>query len=329
MVDKENTVVTPGAFAIGIDLGATTVKAGVVDRRGTILAQTSADAKGAEGPEIVLRQMAGVIGHLFRTHPIEKCLGIGIGSPGVVTSGDGLVRHPPNFADWGDVDVAAAIRKSYPLRVEIANDANAAAMAEARYGSGRDHKDFLFVIWGTGVGGGIIVDRHIYAGPYGGAGEIGHVTIDYRGPACGCGSRGCIESYIGQRYLSERTRALLERRAGNGSPSLIRDLVGGELHKIEPAVIARAADQGDALAREIFQEAGDLLGVALASVMNVLDLRVAIIGGGISAAPDFVFQAIAASVKSRILTPHKGGVRIVRASLGNAAGIIGAAALVL
>jgi glucokinase len=327
MVDKEEAVTSHGPFAVGIDLGATTVKAGVVDRSGAILAQTAADAHGAEGPAAVLRQISAVIAELFRAHPMDQCVGIGIGCPGVVTSDDGIVRHPPNFADWAEVDVAGAIRAAYPLKVAIANDANAAAMAESRYGAGREYKDFLFVIWGTGVGGGIIVDRKIYAGPYGGAGEIGHVTVDYRGPKCGCGNPGCIEAYIGQRYLSERTRAILD--ASPGAPSRIRDLVKGDLAKIEPVIIARAAEQGDAQARRIFTEAGDLLGVALASVMNVLDLHVAVIGGGISAAPPFVYEAIESSVRSRILTPHKAGVRIVRASLGNAAGIIGAAALVL
>jgi glucokinase len=320
---------TGGTFAIGIDLGATTVKAGVVDRSGTILRQVSADAKGSEGPDIVMRQIAGVIGDLFTTHPMEGCSGIGIGSPGVVTAGTGIVRHPPNFARWGDVDVSAAIGKVYPLTVKVANDANAAAMAEAHYGAGKDHKDFLFVIWGTGVGGGVILDRRIFAGPHGGAGEIGHVTVDYRGPRCGCGNPGCIEAYIGQRYLSERARARVEEAARRGSPSAITGLVGGDLTKIEPVIIARAAEAGDPLARELFSEAGELLGVALASVMNVLDLHVAVIGGGISAAPAFVYEAITASLTARILTPHRAGLEVLRASLGNSAGIIGAAALVL
>jgi glucokinase len=320
---------TGGTFAIGIDLGATTVKAGVVDHSGTILRQVSADAKGSEGPDAVMRQICGVIGELFTTHPLEGCSGIGIGSPGVVTANDGIVRHPPNFAGWGDVDVAAAIRKVYPITVKVANDANAAAMAEARYGAGKDHKDFLFVIWGTGVGGGVILDGKIFAGPYGGAGEIGHVTVDYRGPRCGCGNPGCIEAYIGQRYLSDRARARVEEAARRGAPSAITTLVGGDLSKIEPVLIARAAEGGDALAREIFREAGELLGVALASVMNVLDLHVAVIGGGISAAPEFVYEAITSSVTERILTPHRAGLKVVRASLGNSAGIIGAAALVL
>ncbi len=329
MVEREETMMRPGAFVIGVDLGATTVKAGVVDGTGAILAQASADAAASKGPDAVVRQITGVINELLTKHPIADCLGIGIGSPGVVSSEDGVVRHPPNFTDWGEYDLAAAIRSSVSLTVVIANDANAAAMAEAHYGAGKDFKDFLFVIWGTGVGGGIILDRKIYAGPYGGAGEIGHVTIDYRGRLCGCGNRGCIESYIGQRYLSDRTREILETRPRGGAPSKIIELVGGDLRKIEPVIIARAAQQGDTLAREIFAEAGDLLGVALASVMNVIDVRVAVIGGGISAAPDFVLNAVEASVKARILTPHKAGVRIVRASLGNTAGIIGAAALIL
>lgn len=319
----------PNQYAIGIDLGATTVKGGIVDRSGTILSLASEDSMAMRGPDMVMKQIRTVIRTLLDGRGSGSCLGVGIGSPGVVTAGDGIVRHPPNFADWADYDVAGAIRAEIALPVVIANDANVAAMAESRYGAGRDYRDFLFVIWGTGVGGGIILDRTIYAGPYGGAGEIGHVTIDYRGRLCGCGNRGCVEAYIGQRHLSERTREILESKAHEGISSTISSIVGGDLSKIEPRVIGRAAEEGDLVAKEIFLEAGDLLGVALASVMNVMDLRVAVIGGGISAAPDFVFRAVESSVTSRILTPHRAGVQIVRASLGNAAGIIGAAALVL
>jgi glucokinase len=328
-VEKQTKIKRSTSFAVGVDLGATTIKAGIVDRNGKILKQTSVDSKAMKGPDVVMKQMVLALNELLMGQKTSECRGIGIGSPGVVSSTTGVVQHPPNFADWGNYDVAKAIRRSFSLPVVIENDANAAAIAEARFGAGADHKDFLFVIWGTGVGGGIILDKKIYRGPHGGAGEIGHVTVDYNGRLCGCGNKGCVESYIGQRHLSQRTREILKSILRKKQSSKIIALVGGDLKKIEPAIISKAAVAGDPVAREIMREAGQLLGVALASIMNVLDLRVAVVGGGISAAPPFVFKAITSSIKTRILQPHKAGVKVVRAELGNAAGIIGAASLVL
>ena len=315
-------------FAIGIDLGATTIKAGVVDTKGELLDQFSADSKANKGPAMVIQQIHFALQELFGRHKQSECFGIGIGSPGVVSADEQIVRHPPNFADWSEIALGKAIRKFYPLPVFIENDANVAAIAEATHGAGRDYKDFLFVIWGTGVGGGIIFNHKIFRGAYGGAGEIGHLTIDYNGPTCNCGSRGCIESYIGQRYLSQRTRELLRSLPKDVPTSRIEQLVEGNLSKIDPYIISMAAEQGDPTAHTILEEAGELLGYALASAMNILDLNIAIVGGGVSAAPEFVFKAVESAVRSRILRPHKAAVHVLRASLGNKAGMIGAASLV-
>jgi len=315
-------------YAIGIDVGATTIKGGAVDPKGKILSQISVDTKANKGPAFVLKQISLAIQEIFARHKPSECYGIGVGSPGVVMIEDGSVHYPPNFFDWREVQVTKPIRKVFPFPVFIENDANCAAIAEAKYGAGIDYKNFLFVIWGTGVGGGIILDKKIYRGPYGGAGEIGHVSIDYNGRLCNCGNRGCVESYIGQRYLSERTKDILKGMPDDQPRSRIETLIHGNLEKVEPAIISLAAEQGDSKAIEILQEAGELLGYALASVMNVLDLRVVVIGGGISASPQFVFNAIEISIKNRVLTPHRAGIRVVRASLGNSAGIIGAASLV-
>ena len=200
-----------------------------------------------------------------------------------------------------------------------------AAIAEAKFGAGKQYPNFLFVIWGTGVGGGIILNGSIYRGPFGGAGEIGHVCIDYDGLQCNAAHRGCVEAYVGQRYLSQRTIVRLK----NHPRSLILKLVAGDVSKVEPKYISQAALKGDRLAREIFTEAGTLLGVALGSVLNTLDLRVIIIGGGISAAGDFVFTAVKKSVQSHVMKPMREDITVLPAKLGNSAGILGAAGLVL
>jgi glucokinase len=326
-VEGPAAVTRKKTFKIGVDMGATTIKAGVVDRNGKILDQTKLNTMADKGPDAVLKQMVLSIRDLLSRRAQSGCLGIGIGSPGVVT-GDGVVRYPPNFSKWTEVNVVKNLRKTFRLPIFIENDANAAAMGEAMHGVARKCKDFLFVIWGTGVGGGIILDGKIYRGPHGGAGEVGHVTIDYNGPLCNCGSRGCVESFIGQRYLSRRTREILESMPLGKPRSRISELVGGNLDEIEPVIISRAAEEGDPTAIAILQEAGELLGHALASALNILDLRIVVIGGGLSAAPDFVFSAVEAGLRSRVLMSIKPGVRVLRSTLGNAAGIVGAASLV-
>jgi len=328
-VEEKTKMNTKKTYAIGIDIGATTIKAGIVNKNGTIPDQLSSDTKAEKGPAVVIQQIVFTIQELFGKHNPSECIGIGIGAPGVVSAIDRTVQHPPNFSDWTKVDVAGQIRKKFKIPVQIENDANCAAIAEARFGAGIEFKDFLFVIWGTGIGGGIILDRKIYRGPNGGAGEIGHVSIDYNGRLCNCGSYGCIESYIGQKYLSQRTREILLATSKSDIQTKIEKLVNGDLNLIDPAVISQAAEEGDPIARDVLTEAGTLLGYALASTLNVLDLRVVIIGGGVSAAPAFVYEAIIKSLRSRILKPHKEEIRVIRAKLGNTAGIIGAASLVL
>lgn len=315
----------PPKLAIGVDLGATSVKTGVVSADGAILYQTKLPSQGEQGPAAVLKQIEASIREAMQHTDRQPIAGIGIGAPGVVND-DGLVQAPPNFARWDAVPLRDEMKRLFSnLAIQVENDANAAAIAEAKFGAGKAFPNFLFVIWGTGVGGGIILNGQIYRGPTGGAGEIGHISIDYNGPMCNCGSRGCVEAFVGQRYLSKRAAERVQAHPA----SKILSLVGGEVTKIEPYFIAQAAHDGDALAREILIEAGRQLGVAIGAVMNTLDLRVSIIGGGVSAAGDVVLHAITESVQAHVLKPLKQEIQVIPAQLGNEAGILGAAGLVL
>lgn len=313
------------ALAVGVDLGGTTVKTGLVSRSGEIKYHNKLDSKGYQGPDKVIQQIALSIEDAIGHAGSASVLGIGIGAPGVVDN-DGFVKAPPNLLHWDSIPLAKQLQKQFEsLTISVENDANCAAIAELKFGAGQEHADFLFVIWGTGIGGGVILDRKLYRGPSGGAGEVGHVSIDYNGPVCGCGARGCVEAYIGQKYLSQRT---VEKVKGQPS-SLILKLVDGDYSKIEPIFISQAAKAGDQLARSILNEAGTLLGVALGGVMNTMDLRVSIVGGGVSAAGDFVINAAEASVRAHVLKPLRDDIRVIQSTLGNEAGILGAAGLVL
>ena len=312
-------------IVIGVDLGGTSVKAGLVSPSGEILYQNKFPSYAEKSPNEVIRQIHMSVQDALKHANGATVGGLGIGSPGVVND-DGVVKAPPNFTDWDEVPLKAELIKLFGnLPIGIENDANAAAIAESKFGAGKDFPNFLFVIWGTGVGGGIILDHKIFRGPTGGAGEIGHICVDHQGPACNCGSRGCVEAYVGQKYLSLRTA---ERLKANPESKIWR-LVGGDAAKIEPYFISQAAHDGDPVATAILLEAGELLGTALAGVMNVMDLRVSIIGGGLSASGDFVMSAIQDSVVRHVLKPLRKESRVLPAQLGNNAGILGAAGLVL
>lgn len=311
--------------AIGVDLGGTTVKTALIDRKGAIIAQSKLPTRAQEHPDAVIEQVVKSIKEVLPHTKGRTLAGIGVAAAGIIQNPGGIVKSPPNFRNWDVVPLGTALEQVFKVRVEVDNDANVAAVAEAKFGAGVDQPNFLFIIWGTGVGGGIIMNGEIYRGPYGGAGEVGHISIDYKGLKCNCGGTGCIEAYIGQRYLSNRTIDRLSSHAG----SKIAKLVGGDLSKLEPIHISQAAESGDPLAQEILTEAGTLLGVALAGVMNTLDYRVTIIGGGVSAVGDFVYDAIHASVVQNVQKPLRDGIRIKRALLGNDAGMLGAAGMVL
>ncbi|HEX9614282.1 MAG TPA: ROK family protein [Bacteroidota bacterium] len=311
-------------YAIGVDLGGTTVKAGLVSAAGSIKYQTKYPSNAQLRQNDVLTQIETAVRDVMDHSQGASIRGIGIGSPGVVDD-EGVVKAPPNFVDFDQVPLKAKIESVFRVPTVAENDANVAAIAESKFGAGKKYKDFLFVIWGTGVGGGIILNNQIYRGPFGGAGEIGHISVDYKGPQCNCGSIGCVEAFVGQKYLSQRT----VERLKNHPDSRILKLVGGNPDKIEPVYISEAAKAGDPLAREMLLEAGMLLGVALGAVMNTMDLRISIIGGGISAAGDFVMDAIKKSVQKHVLKPLRPDIQVLPAKLGNDAGILGAAGLVL
>jgi glucokinase len=239
-----------------------------------------------------------------------------------------LVRYPPNLLGWKEEPLKSYLKELLPdfERIEVDNDAKVAALAEAKLGAGRGLSHFLLVTLGTGIGGAVYATEGafegIYRGASGGAGEFGHTSIDLTGPPCNCGSHGCIEAYLGQRYFVTRT---LKKLADD--PTIISPL-RDEIGELTPKLIADAMNAGDAFAKGIFEEAGMLLGVALANVANLLDMQVFILGGGVAEAGDVLFDAALDTVRSRVLANLRPVVEIRKAHFGNRAGMIGAAMLV-
>lgn len=308
-------------LAIGVDVGGTFIKVGLVDARGAIIRQHQVETPDG-GPGAILQRIADESNHLISEHT-QRIVALGIGVPGVINE-HGDVAYPPNLPGWEIVPVAERLRPliSREIPIAVENDANVAGFAESRVGSARQERSFLFITLGTGVGGCIIIDRAIWRGGGGGAGEVGHITVDPNGPLCACGGRGCIEAYIGQRYMT----ALARERVARAPDSTLHALLGTD-DELTPRHLTEAADAGDVVARDLFAELGTLLGAALASVLNLCDLSLVIVGGGVSRAGDHILEPARRSLRQRALKSIASRTEVRQAMLGNDAGLIGAALL--
>jgi len=313
-------------YAIGIDLGGTSIKLGIVTNSGKLIKKIQTRTEADKGPKTVLANIKYGIRDLISTtsDKIVKIDGIGIGCPGVVTPGRGIVENPPNLPGWGRVNVGKIIHNEFRKRVYVDNDANAAAIGELMFGSGKNYRSFIMITLGTGVGGGIVMNKKIYHGDFGAAGEIGHISIDYNGPKCNCGSYGCIEAYAGNLYLRERVRNELKKHL----ESKIWKLINNDLSKVSPRNIQLAAEMGDRYAQGVIEELGVRLGSAFASLCNVLDISVFIMGGGIAGFGNPLFDSIRHTISKRVMAPIRPRVRVLPAKLKNDAGVKGASALV-
>ena len=310
-------------YAIGVDLGGTNIKIGIVSQRGKLLKKISLSSKAEGGPDKVVKQIRLGIKEILSKNK-KKIRGIGIGSPGVVSIKKGTVENPPNFPGWTKVNLGNIISKEFNIDCHVENDANAAAIGEMIFGTGKRYNSFVMITLGTGVGGGIILNRKLYRGEIGAAGEIGHITINYEGPRCNCGSFGCIEAYVGNNYLISKVKADL---TASPNPKILK-LVNNDLNLLTPLIINKAAEDGDAFAKSVISEMGEQIGSALASVSNLLDVSTFIIGGGVSGFGRSLFTAINKSLVVRVITSLRNRVKVLPAKLKNEAGIKGASALV-
>ena len=317
-------------YSIGVDLGGTQIKAGLVLSTGEVVDSLSKPSQANDGASIVSGNIASVIHQLIRTNShllLEDLVGIGIGTPGLIIPDRGIVHFSPNFDGWHDIPLVDLVRQKLDaqlthLPIHIENDGNAMAYGELRQGAGIGMKDVICLTLGTGVGGGIILDGQIFHGSrYVGA-ELGHTTIFGDGRLCGCGNYGCLEAYVGRDQIVERTRAKIIKSA-SCSP-----ILEAQMDSLTPKIIAEAAAKGDELAIEIFTETARYIGIALTSFAHILNPQMAIIGGGVSSAGEkLLFEPIRAEVRKRAMDTNAESLQIVSAKLGNQAGLVGAAML--
>ncbi len=320
---------TPEAFVVGVDVGGTKVAAGLVDPSGKIHFRDHTPMVANDGPASALAAVTSVIDSVSAKAssacgaPAKLIHGIGICSPGPLDPQSGVVLNPPNLPCWRNFPLAAELARIYRVPVKVDNDANAAALAETLWGAGRGYRNLFYVTIGTGIGTGILFDGRIYHGRTGAAAEGGHVSIDYRGPRCGCGKPGCIEVLASGPAIARRAREKLQA----GGTSSILDLADGKLAAVTSEMVGQACANGDPLANEVLRETIAALSFWLGNIVDLIEPDVIIIGGGVATMLKPFFAEIHDRLEDCCVNPRCLEIPLLPAQYGEDAGIAGGAAL--
>lgn len=311
---------------IGIDVGGTKVAAGFVNERGELSqpVRVPMNPRGtaAEG----FGAVASVLDKLLYAEGRENShASIGICAPGPLDPRTGIVLNPPNVPCWRNFPLVAEIKRRYGIAARLDNDANAAALAESLWGAGRGHGNVFYACIGTGIGSGVVFEGRIFHGRTGSATEAGHVSIDYRGPACNCGKKGCIEALASGTAIARRAREAVALDEKAGARLLL--LAGGDVTSIRSEMIGAAAQTGDPLAQQILSDTVEFLAVWLGNIVDLLEPDVMILGGGVSEMLRPCFPQIQDRLRSWCVNARCSEIPLVPAHYGENSGIAGGAAL--
>jgi glucokinase len=310
---------------IGCDLGGTNLRAAIVDvENGAILQQLSIPTLAREGHDAVMKRMADLYLQLIQSEGMKKedIGGVGIGVPGVLDLEKGETLFLPNLpGTWPHVPLQATIEKLTGLPTRLLNDVRAITNGEWRFGAGRGVDTVAVFAIGTGIGGGLVINGQLHLGIGGTGGELGHTIIDFNGPKCGCGSYGCLEAYASGPAIA----AMGMKAVSQGLTTRISELCEYDLNRITPELIAKAAREGDEVAKDIYERAGFYLGVAAANVCVAVGPRRIIIGGGVSHAGELLLAPIRRSLKEHTHVMPVEQVEVIQSALGDGAGVIGMA----
>ncbi len=305
---------------VGIDLGGTTIAAAAADAVGRIVCEESIATESAGGPEHVLGRIAAVARRVAEGTPDA----VGIGVPGLADLARGRTLFLPNLpTNWRDVPVAERVGAELGCPVYLLNDARMAAFGELVFGAGKTVRDLVFFTLGTGIGGGVVIDGKLRLGPLGAAGELGHQTIVPDGPRCGCGNHGCLEALASAPALVGEGARLV--RSGN-APRL-HELIEGNLDRLTPREMAAAARAGEESVAFAIERAARWLGIGVANVITTLHPELVVLGGGMAALGDLLFDPVRDEVRRRVGMLPADSVHIAPSQLGDKAGILGGVAL--
>ncbi len=310
----------------GVDLGGTSIKVGLANEAGEILARGSIPTESYAGPLDVIERIAHFVSRLAEEAGQGPLLGLGMGTPGLVDVATGTTRFLPNMpTQWRDVPVAAILGERLGCPVRLLNDVRTALLGELRFGHGKDHPrmTMAFFAIGTGVGGAVAIDGQLRLGPLGAAGELGHQTIITDGPRCGCGNRGCLEALAsGPAITAEGVRLMLA-----GLAPQLHQHVEGNIEQVSPRAMLVAAEAGDHRVREALIRACQYLGIAAANVVTILHPEMIVFGGGVSELGEILLNEVRSAIRERVGMFPTDGVRVEHSLVGENAGILGAIAL--
>ena len=308
-----------------MDFGGTSVKVGLVGPAGRIAAVRLLPTQQVRTPARFVDGIAGAVTSLIGSSGARssRLAGVGVGAPGPVDAAGGIIHSTVNVPGWRQVPLGPMLSRRLGCRCLVDNDANCYALAEWRLGAGRGATHLICLTLGTGVGGGLILNGSLYRGVSGAAGELGHMVVDPRGPRCGCGRCGCLESLIGTAAIVRLGRTAL-RRGARPLGRLVREANG----RLMPRLVGRSARAGDPLSRQVWREIGRRLGIGVANLGNLFNPECVVIGGGIANNWPLFAPALRATVRAEAMAVPRRAVRLVRARFTDTAGIVGAAVLV-
>jgi glucokinase len=311
-------------LVLGVDIGGTKVAVGLVNSQGQILHASRAPmvARGSadEGLRAVLEAMDAVMTQARAA----RVRAIGVCAPGWVDSQKGVLLSATNLPCWEKFPLARKLEKHYGLPTRLTNDARAAALAEAKWGAGSKYESIFYVSLGTGIGTAMVREGQIYHGRPGGSCEGGHMSINFNGPLCGCGKRGCVEMYASGTAISRRARGLLRQSRNNRSQIL--KMAGGNISNITAQSVNNAARSGDPLAEQILRAAADHLAIWLGNMIDLLEPEVIIVGGGIGRVMMTYRASIRRTLETWAVNPGARRVRILNARYSSQSALAGAAA---
>lgn len=292
-------------YIVGVDFGGTKIKAGLVDLNGKIIKKAKRLTESKKGKKFVIGNIIDCIEEVIFGIDKKDILGIGIGAPGSLDSKKGIILNPPNLPGWKNVPLKKIIQKKFNLKVVLENDTNAMAFGESKFGVGKNVKDLVLLSLGTGLGGGIIIDKKLYHG-MGNAAEIGHMTIIENGLKCSCGNRGCLEEYVSGRAIERESKRIIGKR-------------------LHPRDVEGLAKKGNKKAIQVYGVIGKHLGVGLANIVDILNPELIVLSGSIVNAGDLILKPAIKVMKQRAFSPV---CKVVISKLGSDAGVIGAAVCV-
>ncbi|MCD5412157.1 MAG: ROK family protein [Thermodesulfovibrionales bacterium] len=301
-------------YAIGVDIGGTNIRAALINIKGEV--RSKIKELTGNNPFAVLHKVTDPLYGQYS----EKICGIGIAVAGVIDQDAGVVLNSPNISTLTGVNLKSVIRDRYNAPVIVENDANTAAYGEKFIGAGRNFKNFVVLTLGTGIGGGIIINNRLL--PV--AAEVGHMSINTNGRSCACGNKGCLESYASATAITGNAISMIEK----GSCSILKNLYGGNFYRINTEDIYRVALEGDPLSKTVLKSGGKSLGIGIANLINTLSPDAIILTGGLLGSWNIYIDSAIQEASKRAFKELYQRVSIVPSSLGDDAGIVGAAMLV-